>query len=282
MRKIFVTFIALCVSAAAFAQSAENDFETKANDDGSVTITKYIGWDTEVVIPAKIGGKTVTAIGEEVFKKTELTSVTLPEGIVTIGKLAFAENKLTSVTLPGSVRTIAGGAFERNQITELVIPEGVTDIEGRSFAYNKLTSIALPASIMTVGSGAFDEAITEWRIPEGLVLANIALPENVFWNYIVNGRKAGTYTTSMRYEGKEEGDFNYRVTEFGAVITSYNGNGNRVRIPAELGGLAVKAIGESFNNRGIVNLLIPEGIIYIGSAFAYNKLTAVTLPKSLV
>ena len=53
---------ALLSTAAAFAQSKESDFETKANADGSVTITKYAGWDSNVVIPASIGGKAVTAI----------------------------------------------------------------------------------------------------------------------------------------------------------------------------------------------------------------------------
>jgi hypothetical protein len=69
MRKFFIFGVLFLTGAALFAQSAESDFETRTNEDGSVTITKYVGWDSVVKIPAVIGGKPVTAIGEEAFAK---------------------------------------------------------------------------------------------------------------------------------------------------------------------------------------------------------------------
>ena len=48
-----------------------SDFEYAVNKDGGITITKYIGTDTDVVIPEKIEGKNVTVIGEGPSVKTK-------------------------------------------------------------------------------------------------------------------------------------------------------------------------------------------------------------------
>ena len=39
------------------------NFEITENEDGTVTISRYIGTETDIVIPSQIGGKTVSAIG---------------------------------------------------------------------------------------------------------------------------------------------------------------------------------------------------------------------------
>ena len=58
--------------------------------DNIVTLTKYIGKDTEVVVPDTYLGQPVTVIGEGAFESnTVITSVTLPNSITTIGKAAF-------------------------------------------------------------------------------------------------------------------------------------------------------------------------------------------------
>lgn len=46
---------------------------------GEITITKYTGNDTEVIIPPEIDGMPVTSIGKSAFHNcSSLTSVTLP------------------------------------------------------------------------------------------------------------------------------------------------------------------------------------------------------------
>jgi hypothetical protein len=371
---VFVLMTVMAMNAAA----AESDFEFNGNG----TITKYAGWDTDVVIPATIGGKPVVTIGSSAFNGAGLTSVTIPEGVVDIGRRAFADNKLTKVTIPGTVRTIRGAAFANNLLTEAVIPEGVTTIEisasfGDSipgpFSGNKLTKLTIPSTVKTIQANAFANlALTELVIPEGVVeiggnafannkltvvvipegvkviggnafggnkLDSITLPESlvslgyhnggmwvtiggdpetfilgknicggsselraslgasVFYNYIANDRKAGTYTKNMPCEGKTSGDFAYNATQYGAILTKWTGGGNRLRIPAELDGVAVKGLGGTldifgrfdglFKARGLENILIPEGITYIGeSAFGNlggyrNNLTQLTLPESV-
>jgi len=97
-------------------------FRYTVNDDGvTVTITKYIGPKeaAEVVIPDEIEGKIVTMIGRWTFfdgwwtfSYKYLTSVVIPDGVVSIGTRAFYDcYSLTSVTIPDSVTSIEESAF---------------------------------------------------------------------------------------------------------------------------------------------------------------------------
>jgi hypothetical protein len=64
-------------------------------------------------VPAKINGKNVTSIRNPFYNKTDLTSVTLPNSLISIGSNAFYGcTGLTSITVPDSVTSIGLGAFE--------------------------------------------------------------------------------------------------------------------------------------------------------------------------
>ena len=70
----------------------------------------------KIVIPAKVeydgNAYSVTHIGKYAFKNSEITAVTLPEGIIEIGEEAFREcSGLKSVTIPASVLHIGKQAF---------------------------------------------------------------------------------------------------------------------------------------------------------------------------
>ena len=166
---------------------AEGDYSYTVNDDGeTVTITKYNGTDTVVEIPETLGGKSVTTIGKEAFRKHKsLVSVTIPNSVTTICNLAFCNcASLTNVMILDSVASIGWGAFSNcNSLitfvvsinnehyssedgvlfnkdkTELIkypeginkksytIPNGVTRISDNAFQYcKKLTSVTLPTS----------------------------------------------------------------------------------------------------------------------------------------
>jgi hypothetical protein len=287
--RIALAVLLAAAAAAAFAQT-EADYTF---DAATGTITKYSGWDTELVIPASIGGKPVTAIGSGAFEKANLTAVTIPNGITSIGSSAFANNQLTTVTIPGSVVTIAGYAFSENPLTSAVLSEGVATVENNVFKNIRpsLTSISFPSSARVLGNEALYGDYTS--APATVILAdNVdgatinALGRKVYYNYIANDRKAGTYTNTMPCEEKTEGDFTYRDTQYGAVIYRYRGNNTRVRIPAELGGKPVKAIayddGGALSRSRIAAVLLPDSITYIGrQAFASNELTGVAIPAGV-
>ena len=287
MKKI-LTVVLLCTAlcAAVFAQNA-SDFTVNAEG----VITKYGGFDTVVVIPAVIGGKNITGIGKEAFLRADLTKVTIPEGVLNIGEAAFAGNKLTSITIPSSVKLIYGYAFKDNTaLAKIVILEGVKEIYSEAFANTKCTSISLPSTITYISYDAFDLSAK----PSFTLAANIptdfgGIP--AFYSYIANDSKAGTYAFNLPLVKKEANDFEYYETRYGAVLRSYKGVSTRVRIPATISGVAVKALygwfdwedfTEIFKNKKLAAVQIPEGITYIGPyAFKGNELTNVTIPKSV-
>lgn len=122
----FIGVLLVMGGAALYAQ-AEADFNTEAEGNG-VVISGYKGKGGDVVIPATIGGKAVVGIGKEAFVKSGVTSVTIPEGVISIGAGAFAVCAgLTSVTIPGSVTGIGRSAFYGCSLK----PEISADIEKR-------------------------------------------------------------------------------------------------------------------------------------------------------
>ncbi len=92
------------------------------------------------------------------FSDCSLTSVSLPEGLISIGSSAFYCNQsLSSVSLPSTLISIGSSAFEVcESLTGITLPEGLKTIESSAFSATGLTTITLPDSLISLGSGAFD------------------------------------------------------------------------------------------------------------------------------
>ena len=176
----------------------ESDVTWSLTDDGTLTIsgtgamadyTAASGqpWYssasdiTSIVVEAG-----VTHIGNNSLRGfTNMTTVTLPEGLLTIGDRAFQADMhtgFTEVNIPASVTSIGAGAFSGCKylvtvtfsagtnltgigdnafngclaLSSINIPEGVTSIGLQTF-YNcsGLTSIEIPASVTSIGNKAF-------------------------------------------------------------------------------------------------------------------------------
>lgn len=182
----------------------EADFEIETVE-GGVSITKYIGSDTNVVIPETIGGERVVMLGNEAFyHNTNLLSVTIPDSVVSVGecdltdtRTFFGCNNLTEVIFLGDdLPFFSTHSFQdtpwwdaketensdytivNNVLIEwkkkggvAVIPDGVTKINAFSFnIVNKVTGIVIPDSVTEIGEGAFSgmEKITEITIPDSV------------------------------------------------------------------------------------------------------------------
>ena len=151
------------------------DMVYQASDDAA-TLVCYFGADSKVDIPAELGGKPVTAIGEYAFHhNTTITSVKIPEGVTSIGESAFRWCiSLTEVNIPKSVETIGDEAFQFcDSLTEVTIPEGVTSIGVYAFQYcNSLTEVTIPEGVTSIGDGAFEScnSLTEVTISEGVTI----------------------------------------------------------------------------------------------------------------
>ena len=81
--------------------------------NGTATLTAYTGSQTEIVIPAEVDGYAVTALGDNMFKDTGVTSVTLPASVTSIGWFAFYGcASLQTVTMGDAVTAIGYAAFD--------------------------------------------------------------------------------------------------------------------------------------------------------------------------
>lgn len=182
MFKKLLAILLACLLALPFgfasAEEAKNpsnkDYEYVLNDDGTVTITKYVGIDDDLFVPEELDGHPVTAIGAYAFFECEgLTSVTLPEGITSIGISAFTWcDALTDIHIPDSVTSIGDAAFSWcESLTGVTIPDGVTSIGESTFLMcYSLTDVSLPGSIASIEKYAFSNctSLTSIVLPEGL------------------------------------------------------------------------------------------------------------------
>lgn len=150
---IIASFFAMC-GVTAFAENDIMDYFTYEIVDDEVTITdcdESISGD--VVIPDTIEGYPVVQLGEFCFSDcTEITSVTLPEGLETIDYDVFVNcSKLTDIKFCSTLTYIGPGAFENcTSLEKVVVPDNVT------LGYNvfKNCTSLTEAEIGTNNSGA--------------------------------------------------------------------------------------------------------------------------------
>src|SRR5699024_3183648 len=108
----------------------ESDYEWSDNPDGTVTITRYTGTDTDITIPDTLDEKTVTEIGVRAFESKGLTSVVIPQSVTSIRAFAFWGNNLTGTLdlTSENLVEIAERAFERNNLTKVIIGKNIQRI----------------------------------------------------------------------------------------------------------------------------------------------------------
>jgi putative cell wall-binding protein len=223
------------------------------------TITGYDpAGGLNVLIPPTIGGVAVKHIGDKAFFCKHLTSVVIPDSIITIGKDAFSWNELTSVVIGNSVKTIGVCAFERNKLTSVVIPDSVITIGDYAFGVNELASVVIGNSVKTIGNGAFSgNALTSVVIPDSVITIGDSV---FFWSELTSVIIGDSVETI--------GDSAFS----GNALTS-------VVIPD-----SVKTIGYgAFSNNQLTNVVIGSSVETIGgSAFSGNALTSVMIPDSVI
>lgn len=188
----------------------------------TVTITKYTGKESTVILPSTISSWPVTKIGEDAFQdNTTITSVTIPASVTEIGSNAFADcTNLTSVHYEGdwSNLTIQSGNpavqdaaneqlfdFEfilnntavivtnykcKGTAADVTIPscykgKPVTAINNAAFPNSAVTSVTIPDSVTSIPDAAFVNCSQ---------LTNISIPNSV--TYI--GFSAFSSCTSLK------------------------------------------------------------------------------------
>lgn len=166
--RILVLLAFLLIQIYSIAETTWTDgklkFTVVSEEDATVSVTKSTdAISGEIVIPDTVtkNGKSysVTTIANQAFYYcVGLTSVTIPNGVVSIGDYAFGGcGELASITIPNSVTSIGCNAFVGcSGLTSVTIGNSVTSIGAYAFSHcSKLTGIVIPNSVITIGHSAF-------------------------------------------------------------------------------------------------------------------------------
>ena len=116
-------------------------WQTSDNDDGTVTITGYSGSASILNIPETIDGKTVTVIGNAVFKQN---------------------TKIRIANIPDTVTSIKSDAFNVcTNLQTVSFSSNLTEIDGFAFyGCSSLDRIELPERLVRLGECAFSECVS--------------------------------------------------------------------------------------------------------------------------
>lgn len=152
------------------AKAAEEDYEYTV-ENGEACITAYCGMDTDVVIPAELGGYPVTSIGDYAFYACmDILSISVPATVTDLGDYAFATCwSMTEIQLPTGLTSMGIGVFEYClDLQSVTIPSGVTELPDNAFTMcGSLVDVELPATMTSIGAYAFEycTALSEITIP---------------------------------------------------------------------------------------------------------------------
>ena len=126
-------------------------------DKTGTIIIKYKADAANVVIPEKIGTKTVIGIESSTFeKKKDIVSVVMPDTITILGHSVFSDCiELENVRLSKGLKKI-GGFKGCARLAAIGIPEGAETISLRAFdGCVSLCNIYIPSSVNSIGADAF-------------------------------------------------------------------------------------------------------------------------------
>lgn len=199
-----ITLYAKWTEVISQKQTTLDDFEY-TQEGGVTTLTKYLGTDTDIILPIE-----TVALTDEVFTETPVKCVVLSDGVTTLsgGSFFYATDLekievskgnplFTSIdgvlfnndktelvafpfgksltldengyTIPDTVTILKKFAFAGYQNGKVVFPSSLTTLEGYAFYYSLLEKAILPESVTDIGDSCFHHNIqlTELYVPKG-------------------------------------------------------------------------------------------------------------------
>ncbi|MCR4665459.1 MAG: leucine-rich repeat protein [Paludibacteraceae bacterium] len=227
---------------------------------------------------------TVTAIEDLAFYYADITSVDIPEGVLSIGVMSFYVcYKLTSITIPNSVTTIGGEAFySAQQAKFLHLGQGLTGIGQRAFCDMRVIEYIIseaPTPPVLLDNDAFvsvDKSIPLYVPCE----AKEAYKEADGWKEFTNVQAipsqepCGPCLLASGTCGAKGDNLTWELSCEGVLTVSGTG------AMADWNGIATPW--EDYKQQ-ITTVILPDGITKIGLAAFKNctNLTAINIPEGV-
>jgi len=231
---------------------------TYSIQDNQVTITGYVGSESELVVPSEIEGLPVTVIGDNAFAGCTFQYIDIPATVTSLGNCVFSEENcgnINQIKFLGDVPTVVPTwGMSTDEFCECPDPWCGYTMYG-TFAYLSAT-IFVPAEY----SG--------WS-----AIVNDTDNDRIDWQ---------TYYTAPQVPIPD--GLQYTISEYKVTITGYTGSVSELSIPAVIEGYPVIAIADyAFAESKIAWIDIPEGVITIGDyAFCWcENLPEITIPNSV-
>ena len=175
--------VIIIVIAVVFCIMKSRKYKYHVNENGTITIDKYLGHETDVVIPERIRGIEVTELGLCCFEDNEsVVYIHLPNSVNCIGVYAFAscpslekvsggenvkiiwdgvfslDKKLTSVPDFSNVEMIMNSAFFGcDSLKEITVSDKLRYIGVLAFSDTGISYSIIPDSMETLGTYAFSK-----------------------------------------------------------------------------------------------------------------------------
>ena len=227
--------------------------------DGTLSVSKYLGSETDVIIPETYNGMKITSLASNAFD---------------------GKNRIKSITLPADLAKINSYCFKGcTQLESIHIPSKVTAIEQYAFqGCTNLKYAVIPQSVTTIGNGAFKQCSSELMIyceaesrPSGYYESSTygywyGSVDQIWWgttDYI----ETDNYLYGIRLDNS-------------LIISKYLGSETVVNIPGEIMDTAVSAIGKhSFDGKNRITTLVLSNTIDTIGDYAFANCTMLTSVK---
>lgn len=248
-------------------------------EDGTVSITKYLGAGGDVIIPSVLDGRIVSEIGEYprastgAFEECQtITSVVIPGTVKRIEEAFTGCTNLKKVTMECGVETIERGFEYCSSLTDITLPGEVEINSGTFSATGNIKTITIAEGSQNVNHSiryilypSLNEAdssydsLTTINIPDSV----ITMEDNIFQ------RCTALTTVNLSNNLINIGEWQFAYCEL------LNG----ISLPDSLTTIEVSA----FDRTGLTEITIPDSVISIeGAAFREClQLNSVTLGNGI-
>lgn len=257
---VLMQLVGLFVISPASALAAETtigNFKCIVLDDGTLEITGLTSTvDSYLIIPATLGGYTVSQISESAFEgNSYLKSVAFPSSVRSIGNYAFYGcSSLENIFLSSGVESIGDYAFASCDVLQSIYVDDkntvYTDVNGVLMSYDGKTLICCPG-------GRYGKVI----VPDGVT----HIARNAFcW---CSGIEIVVLPDSVVSIGRN----------------AFNGCGNLAELVLPAGITSIEKETFAFCS-SLVEITIPNGATSIGEKAFYgcSSLKSATIPESVV